>query len=135
LLQNVITTVLTRSEHVNASKKIGNRGEATARRYLKRLGWRLIAKNLCFGNDELDILAVSPCEKILAIVEVRTTEDALKKPESTLTKKKRTAMLRVAKRLNSTAIKHSCELRVDLIAVRINGHKPTISHYEGIFLL
>lgn len=95
----------------------------------------MVAKNLHFGCDELDILAISPDEKVLAIVEVRSTMNESKMPERSISKKKRFAMLRVAKRLLATAKKHSCELRVDVIAVRLKDEKPSISHYEGVFRL
>ena len=40
-------------------KTIGDRGERLARTYLKKRGWKILATNLRFGQDELDILALS----------------------------------------------------------------------------
>lgn len=114
---------------------IGNRGERAARKYLKRKGWRLVATNLHLGHDELDILAVSRDETILAIIEVRSTVDARKKPERTITAKKRATMLRVARKLRGLAKKHDCELRVDIVAVQLADATPTIVHFEGVFPL
>ncbi len=115
--------------------KIGKHGELVALSYLKRLGWRLVDSNVRIGVDELDLLVISPDEKVMAIVEVRTTARTHGSPERTVTHKKRRCMLRVARKLRSFADVHRCTLRVDLIAVRINAPEHLIRHYEGIFPL
>jgi putative endonuclease len=112
---------------------IGKHGEVLALRYMKQLGWRLVDNNVRVGIDELDLLLISPDEKVMAIVEVRTTTNFNKSPQSTLTKKKRFRMLRVAKKLRSFAKSHRCALRVDLITVTIQEQNPLIRHYEDIF--
>ena len=114
-------------------KTIGKQGEIIALHYLQRLGWRLIDMNIRIGRDELDILVVSPDERTLAIVEVRTTADYSKIPERTITARKRARMLRMAKKLQSFAKKHRCILRVDVIAVTLSFPDPCIRHYEGVF--
>jgi len=114
---------------------IGRQGEAIARRYLRKNGWRIIAKNVHLGQDELDILAMSKDEQTLAIVEVRSTVNPLKKPELTITGKKKVKMLRVARQLHAHAIRHACVLRVDIIAVQLANKEPEVVHYEGVFPL
>jgi len=114
---------------------IGNLGEAAARRYLLRNGWRLLAKNVHLGRDELDILAMSPDQRIMAVVEVRSSRNPVKKPELTILRKKRATMLRVARQLHPLAVKHGCNLRVDVIAVQLGIGSPQINHYEGVFPL
>lgn len=108
-------------------------GESLALQYMKRLGWRLVDRNIRVGIDELDLLLISPDEKVMAIVEVRTTANVTRSPEWTLNKKKRLRMVRVAKQVRSVAKSHRCALRVDLIAVTIREPEPLIRHYEGIF--
>ncbi|HIO53070.1 MAG TPA: endonuclease, partial [Phycisphaerales bacterium] len=76
---------------------MGKRGEKVAHSYLRKAGWRCIAKNVRFGKDELDILAMTPDERTLVIVEVRSTAIEHKKPEHTIDRAKRTTMLRIAK--------------------------------------
>ena len=119
----------------DSKKTIGKQGEMIALAYLQQLGWRLIKMNLRFGSDELDLLVVSPDEQVMAIVEVRTTSDPHRSPERTITSKKRAAMLRVAKKLQTFAYKHRCTLRVDVIAVSLRQNSPSIAHYEGVFSL
>ncbi len=116
-------------------KKIGNRGERIARLYLKKRGWKILATNVRFGQDELDILALSSDRKTLSIVEVRTTSHINRNPEATVTQRKYRAMLRVANQMQSEATKHSSHLRVDLITVRLLEEKPQIRHYKGVLPL
>jgi putative endonuclease len=115
--------------------QIGRNGERYARRLLVKKGWRCVGKNLRFGNDELDILALTPDAKTLVIVEVRSTMDRRRIPEQTIGSKKRAAMLRVAKQLRGEAKKHNCTLRMDLITVRLYEKEPIINHFQGILKL
>ncbi len=113
-------------------QKIGKIGEDAALRYLTNKGWRCISRNLRLGYDELDILAISHDEKTLAIVEVRSTTQKERFPERTIGEKKRRAMLRVAKKLRTKAKRHRCQLRVDLITVRISTEGNQIEHFEDV---
>ncbi len=115
-------------------KKIGAIGERIARAYLKKHGWRILDTNVRFGQDELDILAMCPSEKTIVIVEVRTSACKGKRPEATITKRKRKAMRRVASHLQKEAVKHRCLLRVDVIAVQLanSNENQQIRHYKGI---
>jgi len=55
----------------------GAAGEETAARYLATLGWRVVARNVKVGRDEIDILAVDPgVPKTLVVVEVRSLRTA-----------------------------------------------------------
>jgi Holliday junction resolvase-like predicted endonuclease len=78
---------------------------------------------------------VSPDERTLAIVEVRSTAQLNKRPERTVGRAKRAAMLRIATQLRSKAKQSKCTLRVDLITVRFVGKTPEIDHFEGVLPL
>jgi len=119
---------------VTASKS-GRNGERYARQFLAKKGWRCVGKNLRFGKDELDILALTPDAKTLVIVEVRSTMDKKRIPEHTIGSRKRAAMLRVARQLRREAVKNNCTLRMDLITVRLYEKKPIIDHFQGILKL
>lgn len=113
-------------------KQIGDQGERLACSYLKKKGWRIVATNLHFGKDELDILGMPPNENTLVIVEVRSTARQVGNPESTITHRKRKSMTRLASKLQGEALKYNCELRIDLITVRLVLKKPHIRHYKGV---
>ena len=95
----------------------------------------MVTKNLHLGHDELDILAMTPDEQTLVIVEVRSTMLASRNPERTITKKKRAAMLRVGQKLLGSANKHHCSLRVDVVATQLASSHPIFTHYEGVLRL
>lgn len=119
-------------QSTSSRNSIGKYGESLALHYMRRLGWRLVNKNVRIGFDELDLLLISPDEEVMAIVEVKTTTILNNSPLRMLTKQKRIKMLRVAKKLRSIARMHRCTLRVDLIAITIQDQEPLIEHYEGI---
>ncbi|MBC8200913.1 MAG: YraN family protein [Planctomycetes bacterium] len=118
-----------------SNSEIGREGERCARNYLTKNGWRVVGRNIRFGKDELDILAISPDVNTLVIVEVRTTMDRKRLPENTIDHKKRNAMLRVAKQLRWEAKKHNYTLRMDLITVRLCDKQPLLEHFKGILKL
>jgi Holliday junction resolvase-like predicted endonuclease len=91
-----------------------------------------VATNIHFGKDELNILAMTPDEGTLVIVEVRATAMETKKPERTVGKSKRSAMMRIAKQLRARARRNSCILRVDLITVSFAKKPVMIEHYRGV---
>lgn len=113
-------------------KSVGNHGERIAASYLKKCGYRIVATNVRYGRDELDILSLTPAGSTLAIIEVRSTATPNGNPESTLTRRKRRAMYRVAKQVYPEALKHNCTLRIDLVTVRITGKMPKVRHYKHI---
>ena len=117
---------------VERQRLIGTKGEKVALAYLKKDGWRCVATNVRFGKDELDILAMTPDEGTLVIVEVRATGLERKKPERTMGKSKRSAMMRIAKQLRGRARRSSCTLRVDLITVSFAKKPVIIEHYRAV---
>ena len=52
------------------TKEIGQRGEHIAARFLRRSGYRIVAKNRHFGRNELDIIAKN--KQYIVFVEVKT---------------------------------------------------------------
>jgi len=99
---------------------------------LKKKGWKIVSSNLRFGRDELDILAIIPSDDTLVIIEVRTTARKNGNPEATFSKKKLSAMRRIARRVESQARRHGCILRIDIITVRLSSSEPYIRHYENV---
>ena len=113
-------------------KIIGIRGEKIARAYLKNKGWKIISTNVRTGKGEIDVIALSPSQEILAVVEVRTTANIVGNPEATISQKKRRAMKLAAMRFKNEALKHNCELRIDVITVRLLASERKIRHYKGV---
>lgn len=53
------------------SKRIGDRGEAIAARYLKKKGYKIIAKNFHSDHGEIDLIAEDSQARIFAEVKTR----------------------------------------------------------------
>lgn len=51
----------------------GRRGESAVAWRLRLQRWRILARNLRIGHDELDIVALSPCGTTIAVVEVKAS--------------------------------------------------------------
>src|ERR1700722_18918327 len=112
----------------------GTRSERAASRFLKRLGYRIVARNFSCLLGELDLVALD--QGCLVFVEVRSTggEDALRPAVSVdYNKQKRLTNLAVyflqAKRLLDRPA------RFDVLAVSwpANRKEPEIVHYRNAF--
>jgi putative endonuclease len=112
----------------------GNRSERAAARFLKRLGYRVLARNYVCPQGELDLIALDGC--CIVVVEVRSTEadDALRPALSVDAVKQR--------RLTEAAVhflqRHRLldqQARFDVLAISWPPGKrdPVISHYRNAF--
>ena len=116
------------------AKQTGAQGEAIARRYLCRQGYRIIECNWSSIFGELDIIAARA--GVLTFVEVKTrrtadTEAAL----AGITAAKRERMLKaVYLYLHEREFDPEAQWRIDVIAVALSGKgPPKIEHVEDAF--
>ena len=56
-------------------RPLGRRGEALAARYLRRRGWRILARNLREGRFELDLVVQRGDTTVFVEVKTRRTDD------------------------------------------------------------
>lgn len=80
---------------------VGRRGEGIAVRHLRRIGWRIHARNVRVGrHDEIDIVAWDPEDRVVVFVEVkaRATPSDDFHPLLNVTPEKRFSMARAARR-------------------------------------
>ncbi len=111
---------------------MGRRGERLAQTYLKKHGWRLIACNLRIGRDEVDILGMTPHDRVMVAVEVRTTATVGRRPSTTLRGRKSRALRRLARHFGRLASRRGIAFRTDLLAVDCSEEPPRITHFEQI---
>jgi putative endonuclease len=123
------------------AQRIGDEGERLAAERLESLGWRVLARNLRLGRDEVDLLAVDPGPPgALVIVEVRRRgRRDFGLPEETLDHRKRAALRRVAGTLaGRTDLPDGSPLprlplRIDLVAIDPGpDRRLSIRHHRGI---
>jgi putative endonuclease len=109
----------------------GRSAEDEAAGYLERLGWRLVARNLKVGRDEIDIVAVDPGPPAeLVCVEVRSaTSTAFGAPEERVDRAKVGHLYRAMRAYKPG---HGLPPRVDLVVVDRRGTRPALRHMRGL---
>jgi putative endonuclease len=103
----------------------GGQGEAAAAHYLTELGWRILARQVRVGRDEVDILGLDPGPPVtLVAVEVRSRSSArFGPPEASVDQAKvmhcyrAMGALRRSGRLEDGTRLPPLPWRVDLVAV------------------
>jgi len=124
-----------------ARQRTGRRGERAAERFLKRRGYRVLARNVTFRQGEVDLVAREKASGTVCFVEVRSrrlAEDtsAVVEPEATVTLRKRRRVASAAKTFLAGRRATGEAVRFDVITVRFadDGRgRPDVRHYPGAF--
>ena len=113
---------------------LGQRSERAAARFIRRLGYRILASNVADREGELDLLALD--RDTLVIVEVRSTStaDPHRAAESVGFRKQRkltAAALRFLSRRKLLGV----NVRFDVVAIAWPPEQPepTVLHFPGAF--
>lgn len=119
--------------------QLGNRGEATAARYLKRKKFKVLARNVRVSFGEADLLCLAPDRETIVVVEVKTRRVEAGEtrpyfaPEASITREKRRKLRAVMMHLARANRWTDRPLRVDAIGVEWPVHgEPLIRHHEGV---
>ncbi len=105
--------------------------------YLKRLGYRIVARNYKIRHDELDIVTVAP-DKTLVFVEVKTVSNpgALGvRAEEHMTSEKHRRFSRAASLYagsHQELVDDTKGWRLDLVALTAYEESFALKHYENI---
>ncbi len=116
----------------------GALAESEAAGYLIGLGWRVVARNLKVGRDEIDILAIDvEPPATLVVVEVRSLRTAaFGSPEERVDRAKVGRLYRALAALGSSletgAGLGRLPRRVDLVVVDRRLGPPEIRHLRGL---
>ena len=117
------------------TKDIGSYGEKIAAKFLKKQGYKIVAKNFLSAHGEIDLIAKN--NDTLVFVEVKARKDCQAHfdnyglPREAVTKKKQEHIIYTARIYLD---KHPCELeiRFDIIEVYL-GDKNKVNHIENAF--
>jgi len=114
-------------------KTLGQRGEETAARYLRRRGYRILARGQSWKGGELDIVAL--LGKTIVFVEVRTRQsDVPMRPEESVDLNKQRRLTRMAVGYLKRHRLFDYPARFDVVAiVWPQGGRPEIRHIENAF--
>ena len=98
-----------------AGRELGSWGEERAAQYLRRRGYKILARNYSCRGGEIDVIASRG--KYVAFVEVKLRrEGGLTRPEEAMTPAKGRALLRAANcYIETCGVMLDCQ--IDLIAV------------------
>jgi putative endonuclease len=116
-----------------APKPLGRRGEDAAARYLRGLGYTIVA---CGHRDtigELDLVAVDGRTLVFIEVKTRTTHDA-GHPADAVDEAKQQRLTRLALSYMKRHDLLECKARFDVVAVTWPDRgRPTIEHFKSAF--
>lgn len=127
--------------HQSATKVLGTQGEDLATRHLVDQGYRIIARNVKLTFGEADILAESPDQTTMVLVEVKTRTrkadqpllSATIAPEHAVDADKQRTLIRIIQHLAASNGWVGKPLRIDIIAIdwwEENGQiRPDLRHY------
>lgn len=112
----------------------GSRSERAAAKYLRRLGWRIVARNFTCSTGELDLVAMDG--SVIVFVEVRSTEtaDPLRPAESVdLAKQKKVSAAALAFLKKHRLLGRDARFDVLAISWPANRPEPEIVHFPNAF--
>jgi putative endonuclease len=116
-------------------KSLGQRGEDAATRYLKRTGYRILARGLDSRLGELDIIAVE--DRTIVFVEVKTrTSTGAGHPTDAIdaTKQRRMTQAALAYLKSHGLMQHAARFDVIAITWGENVRTPkTVEHLKNAF--
>ncbi len=115
-------------------QSLGERGEDAAAKFLKRQGFKILARSVDSRLGELDIVAVDGRTVVFVEVKTRRSDDAGRPSEAIDSRKERRmtqsslAYLKANRLLNYSA-------RFDVVAITWpeGAQQPTIEHYKDAF--
>jgi putative endonuclease len=120
-------------------KTLGQRGEAAAARYLRRRGYKILARGDRFGPGELDLVALdgrAAGGRTIVFVEVKTRQSSeMGHPAEAVDRRKQQKLTRLAGTFLKRYGLQSLPARFDVVAVTWPAEKwfPTIEHFKSAF--
>jgi putative endonuclease len=112
----------------------GNRSERAATRFLKHLGYRIVARNYATPLGELDVVALE--KSVVVFVEVRSTEtDQIERPAFSVDAAKQRQLTTLGLQFLQTHRLMGRPSRFDVLAVSwpSGRREPNIVHYRHAF--
>ena len=116
-----------------AAKPLGRRGEDAAARYLRRLGYVIVARGHRDNIGEIDLVAIDGRTVVFVEVKTRTTHDA-GHPADAVDDAKQKRLTRLALSYLKRHDLLECRARFDVVAVTWPERgRPTIEHFKDAF--
>jgi putative endonuclease len=111
---------------------LGIRGEDLAERFLKKKGYRIVARNFKTPVGEIDIVADDG--GTLVFVEVKTRGgDTFGRPFEAVDARKKEKLRKIALYYLKNRCKHDMPSRFDVLSINAGGGKEEIEHIVDAF--
>ncbi len=117
---------------------LGAKGERAAERYLRRAGYKILARNFrAKGGGEVDLVCRDTAEAELVFVEVKTRAAAEEdsRPADAVTRDKEALIARGARAWLRLLDRPEVVFRFDIVEVLWNGGNPAITQLKSAFIL
>jgi len=116
----------------SAKRQFGDRGERLVERYLRRQGYRIVARNVTTGRmGELDLVAVH--RGTLVFVEVKTRRStAYGSPEEAVSPAKLEKLSRAIQWYLQQKGLERVRYRLDVVAIGYADGEPVIRHHHSV---
>jgi putative endonuclease len=112
--------------------RFGRRGEQIAERHLRRLGYRIVARNYRAARAEIDIVAMDG-ETIVFVEVKRRTGTVAGTPEESVDLAKQEQIRRAAERFVAHYRAAERDARFDVVAIVEGGRSRRLQHLKDAF--
>lgn len=114
-----------------AHYRLGEEGEAAAKRYLAGCGYRIVQANYRYQKAEVDLIALQG--ETVVFIEVKTRSSGyFGAPQDFVTRKKKRLLIQAADAFMESK-NWDREVRFDVVAILKNQGSYQIKHIEGAF--
>lgn len=119
---------------------LGPAGERVAARFLRRAGYRVLARNVRLAHAEADLLCLTPDRRTLVIVEVKSRRcradgSTPLPPETNVHARKRRKLVGIWRGLSRAGAWRGRPVRIDAVAVEFppegRAGRPVVRHHPG----
>jgi putative endonuclease len=115
-------------------RSLGRRGERAAERYLRRLGYKIVARSARGRMGELDLVAVDRRTVVFVEVKTRRSHEAGHPADAVgPNKQRRLTRLALAYLKRHDLLEHASRFDVVAITWPKDARKPTIEHIQNAF--
>ncbi len=117
---------------LRAQLPLGRRGERAAEKYLRRNGYRIVARNFRAAGAEIDIVAMDGDTLVFVEVKTRRSRDA-GAPEEAVDERKQKQIRRAAEIFATRYRADEVTMRFDIIAIDASGKRLEIELLRNAF--
>ena len=115
-------------------KRLGRWGERRCEKYLRKKGFKTIARNFSCRTGEIDLI-MADSDGTIVFIEIKTrTDEKFTPAEEVITLPKKTRLIKTAKYFLKTYDIENRPCRFDIVTIVLDKTKhERISHYENAF--